>query len=90
MRKTFNIEEFKRTINESLANSTCSPSVRSGMIFALDSALHQANAYDGFRYLNQNEVAEDALPGVRVDSDGCALPFDQRFVNTDVTRVRYY
>jgi hypothetical protein len=91
MRKTFNIEAFKSQINSSLANSTCTPDVRRGMLFALEHVLFEAGAYDGFRYLNQNEVVRDAqLPGVRVDAAGAVLPFETRFLDTDDTRRYYY
>jgi hypothetical protein len=90
MRKTFNIEAFKSQINSSLANSTCTPDVRRGMLFALEHVLFEAGAYAGFRYLDQNEVREDFLPGVRVDAAGAVLPFEERFINTDATRVEYY
>ncbi len=90
MKKTFNIEAFKSQINSSLANSTCTPDVRRGMIFALEHVLFEAGAYDGFRYLNQNEVRDTQLPGVRVDAAGTWLPFETRFLDTDDTRREYY
>jgi hypothetical protein len=90
MRKTFNIEAFKSQINSSLKNSTCTPDVRRGMIFALETVLFEAGAYAGYRFLNQNEVPEDFLPGVRVDAAGAVLPFETRFLDTDATRVEYY
>jgi hypothetical protein len=90
MRKTFNIEAFKSQINSSLANSTCTPDIRRGMIFALEHVLFEAGAYAGFRYLNQNEVRDTQLPGVRVDAAGAVLPFETRFLDTDATRVEYY
>ena len=90
MRKTFDIEAFKSQINSSLKHSTCDADVRRGMIFCLETVLHDAGAYAGFRFLDQNEVCEDFLPGVRVDAAGAVLPFEERFINTDATRVEYY
>jgi hypothetical protein len=90
MRKTFDIEAFKSQINSSLANSTCTPDVRDGMLFALEHVLFEAGAYAGYRFLNQNEVREDFLPGVRVDAAGAVLPFETRFLDTDDTRRYYY
>jgi hypothetical protein len=52
--------------------------------------LFEAGAYDGFRYLNQNEVRDTQLPGVRVDAAGAVLPFETRFLDTDDTRREYY
>jgi hypothetical protein len=90
MKKTFNIEAFKSQINSSLKNSTCTPDVRNGMIFSLELVLFEAGAYSGYRYLNQHEVSEDQLPGVRFGDDGYILPYETRFLNTDDTRREYY
>lgn len=60
------------------------------MIFALEHVLFEAGAYTGFRYLDQREVREDQLPGVRCDDTGHVLPMETRFLNTDDTRRHYY
>lgn len=90
MKKTFNIEAFKSQINSSLKNSTCTPDVRRGMVFSLEHVLFEAGAYSGYRYLDQHEVRDDQLPGVRVDDTGHVLPMETRFLNTDDTRRYYY
>ena len=90
MKKTFNIEAFKSQINSSLKNSTCSADVRRGIIFCLETVLFEAGAYAGYGYLDQHEVPDDQLPGVRFGDDGKLLPYETRFLNTDDTRREYY
>ena len=91
MRKTISVEKFKTAINNCLANSTCDePEVRHGMIFALELVLFETGNYNGYKYLPQDQVPEDVLPGVRYDLDGNILPYEKRFENTDSTRRHYF
>ena len=90
MKKTISVEKLKDTINSCLANSTCEPEVRHGMIFVLEHVLFETGNYEGYKYLSQDQVREDMLPGVRYGSDGNILPYEQRFVDTDSTRRHYF
>ena len=87
-KKSFNVEQFRKEINECLAGSTCNADVRQGLINALESVLHKTGNYHGFRYLEQREVPEKELPGIYPERD--PEPVDLRFANTDRTRVTYY
>jgi hypothetical protein len=55
-RKTISVEDFRIGINNLLISEhiDCKPNadaIRQGLCIALDSALHEANAYKGFRYV---------------------------------------
>ena len=51
-RKTIRIQELTDLVNNMLEKSTCSKDARQGMIAVIESALHETNSYNGFRYLN--------------------------------------
>lgn len=88
-RKTVNVDQLRVKINEMLAGSTCSPDIRRGMMNTLEFVLHETGNYHGFMYLNQAQVPEGQLPGVRYDGHEI-LPYPERFQITDDTRVYYY
>ena len=50
-RKTIRIQELTDLVNNMLEKSTCSKDTRQGMIAVIESALHETNSYNGFRYL---------------------------------------
>lgn len=82
MRKTIAIKDLLVRVNNMLANSTCSSEVRQGMMGVLESVLHDTGNYKGFRYLAQAEVPAGHLPGIQQG--------EEKFANTDKTRVCYY
>jgi len=88
-RKTLKVGSLVNKINAMLKDSTCSPDVRNGMICVLEDALHETGNYEGFRYLDRNDLAEGVKPGVNFDEKGMLLDYPMRFDNTDDTR-RYY
>jgi hypothetical protein len=51
-RKTIDIQFLKETVNRRLAESTCAPEVRYGMISILETALHKTNNYHSYCYLD--------------------------------------
>ena len=97
-KKTFNIEAFKATVNESLRVSGNDPETfgsRQGMMNALEHVLHTSGNYRGFRYLLTAEVPTGSNPGVNYDvnDNGVQVPhpdYEKRFANTDRTRVMYF
>jgi hypothetical protein len=93
MRKTFDVDEYRTMINQSLAISTCSADMRKGMIVMLEEILHQTGNYKGFQYLMQGQVAAGERPGIFVNFTGLieSTPVDERFdpALTDSTRVWY-
>jgi len=89
-RKTIEVEAVRLQVNEMLRNSTCSPDTRRGMCSVLEDILHRTGNYKGFQYLGAPEVPEGEKPGIHWDklrNDG--IP-DERFTDTDETRVKYF
>lgn len=89
-RKTVSVEAIVDQVNTSLKESTCSSETRMGMCTVLEQVLMASGNYNGFRYLDQNEVPKDQLPGVRVGDNGDCLTYEERFANTDESRRQYY
>ena len=93
MKKTFNIDEYRKMVNDLLAVSTCSADMRQGMINMLEEILHRTGNYKGFQYLMQNQVPAGEKPGIFVNSSGLieATPIEKRFdrVLTDSTRIKF-
>ena len=93
-RKTIRVTEVVEQVNRWLRVSTCTPEMRKGMIAVLTHILHDTNTYAGFRYLTLDEMPKvdgyyknETLPGIRGTAD---LPSEERFANTDDTRVQYF
>jgi hypothetical protein len=61
---------------------------REGVANLLSSALMEAGNYHGFRYLDETEVSSDSMPGIRPGEYD--YNHNQRFLNTDNTRVHYF
>jgi hypothetical protein len=88
-RRTVEISTMLDAVNQALATSTCSPATREGMITVLETMLHQAGRYKGYRHLYLNEVPLGQLPAIRMADDGSMLPYPERFENCDDTRRCY-
>ncbi len=104
-RKSFDVDKVKDRINNALAvlddrklvkpvNEGWPPidgySYRRALVVTLEDILHETGNYRGFRYLDQSEVPPDNKPGINVGPDGEQLPYEQRFGETDRTRVCYH
>jgi hypothetical protein len=93
MKKTFNVNEYRTMVNETLAKSTCSADMRQGMITMLEEILHQTGNYRGFKYLMQCDIPVGQKPGIFVNSSGLIeeTSVEERFDrdSTDSTRVYY-
>jgi hypothetical protein len=92
-KKTFNIDAFKATVNESLRVSGTDPETagrRQGMMNALEHVLYTSGNYRGFRYLLAAEVPKGAKPGVIYEGMVPHPDIVKRFEGTDNTRVEYY
>lgn len=63
-RKTFNVEDFKKKINERNRHSTCSAEVRRGWNSVLSDVLMDTGNYKGFNYLNADQVPPGHKPGI--------------------------
>ena len=51
-RKTFNVDTFKKYVNDVLDNDNVPFEVKNGFAQALDHVLHETGNYNGFRYLD--------------------------------------
>jgi hypothetical protein len=90
-RKTLNVAEFVVKMNDSIARSTGSADVRTGLMAAIESVLFETGNYKGFCYLTVNDIPAGQLPGINLDAYGQHHEdFEMRFENTDRTRVHYF
>lgn len=89
-RKTLEIAHMLEFVNQALATSTCSDQTRKGMIAVLETMLHKAGCYKGYRHLCESEVPVGELPAIRMADDGSMLPYPDRFANCDDTRRCYH
>jgi hypothetical protein len=91
MRKTINIESVRTLVNNMLRDSHQDDHVdrayREGAISVLENLLHDTGNYRGFRYLTQDELFKNCIPGVH---RGEGLSYEEKFINTDGTRRYYY
>lgn len=86
-RKTFNVDEFKELVNNTLATTVETEiQYRYGIIAALEHVLHETGNYKGFRYLSKREVPW-GIPGINEPIED--LSYEDRFKNTDSTRRQY-
>ena len=89
-RKTFNVEKLVDQLNTTLQAGYPNREFRLGAIAMVETVLHETGNYGGFRYLDQTEVADTELPGVRVGANGDCLSYEERFHNTDDSRRQYF
>ena len=101
-RKTIDVEKVKGMANYALESTMRWSEAqgkyvdvdrywRQGVMTMIEQVLMGTDNYKGFRYLTEDEVPADSKPGIRmgkVAGDGTWL--DNRFENTDNTRVRYF
>lgn len=87
-RKTIRIDQLRDYVNTTLKISTESPDMRQGRIQLLESILQLTGNYNGYCYLTQAEVPAGQLPGIRHENEAHAV--EDKFYNTDKTRVRYF
>ena len=63
-RKTFPVNKLIENVNERNRLSICSAEVRNGWNSVLTDILMATDNYEGFRYLQSNEVPHGELPGI--------------------------
>jgi len=88
-RKTFSVEQMVEYTNKQLKYSLTGPEFRNGVRCALEQILMETGNYGGFRYLRSDEVPQGHAAGVHY-KDGQLLPYPERFINTDDTRIEYF
>jgi len=88
MRKTFSIKWLIEHVNNFNATSADAyKAEREGKSMMLETILHQAGCYEGFSYLSERELHEDAMSvGIREQLHDGSWNFD----DTDRTRVAYH
>ena len=91
-RKTVSVEHMVFWANENLASEYHSRTHRQGIRHMTEEILMMSGNYKGFRYLNKDETHYGQLPGINTDQNtpAEALTVEQRFENTDNSRVHYY
>ena len=88
-RKTIEVEAVLDYANTLLSHSL-NADERRGVMLITEEILHRTGNYRGFKYLDKFEVPEGELPGINVDNNRQMYDGDERFDNTDRTRVQYY
>lgn len=81
-RKTFKVEILKKKINGRNRQSICSADCRNAWNSVLADILMDTGNYEGFRYLDKDEVPAGELPGIERESGLSTFP--------DSSRVEYY
>ena len=82
-RKTIDIQPILDYANGFLSAKGGSVESRYGVICMIEAVLMNANRYRGYRYLDQQQLSEEDLPGIRMDNPSAY------FKNTDDTRRHY-
>ena len=86
-RKTINVTALIDMVNGICANSAADAvAVRKGAMSVLEQVLFDTRNYAGFKYLMS---VKDGAPGVNY-KDGKLCEGEERFANTDRTRVEYF
>ena len=88
MRKTFSIKWLIEHVNKFNATSADSyKEEREGKSMLLETILHEAGMYNGFKYLSAGSLEGDAMSvGIREQKEDGSWNFD----DTDRTRVAYF
>jgi len=95
MRKTIKVTEIKESVNQFLQDSHDDlAGNRRGAMMVLESILHSTGNYQGFGYLSEQDMSESIGTTVGIntvaDADDADDLYNQRFENTDNTRVVYF
>ena len=95
-RKTFEVNKFRQQINRGLLHSRDDQrGFRQGMLSALEGVLHETGNYQGFGYLNKDDMMlSDYGTTLGINTHQGApfesLTYEQRFEGTDDSRVHYF
>lgn len=92
-RKTIEVDHIHKMVNNMLATSYGSyndANIRIGALLVLENVLFATGNYKGFRYLDTSEIPSGEKPGINVAPDGSILEYEDRFADTDSSRVYYF
>jgi len=86
-RKTFEVEKIREIANGFLKSewSGHTKEFREGVMAMVENILMESNNYHGFTYLEQRELPDLSTPGIRSGET-----YEEKFSNTDHTRVYYF
>lgn len=84
-KKTFNVENLRKKVNERNMRSTCDSKIREGWNDILEAVLHETGNYNGFNYLRADRVPTGEKPGIIFDESP-----SHDHVFPDETRRVYY
>jgi hypothetical protein len=87
-RNNITLEEVVDMANNILAQSTCKPEERKGVIILIDSLLTHCHNYGGFRYLDSTEVPPGHEPGI-IPGYTNGEPDITKNVYPDETRIQF-
>jgi len=92
-RKTFKVEDLKDKVNGMLLHlPDDDKNGREQLQSLIENVLMDTGNYGGFRYLGADDM-ETSINGMSVginEVNGEVLPYNERFANTDHTRVKYF
>jgi len=89
-RKTFSVEKFKKYVNDFCLHSADNKQqAREYLGLYLEKILVETNNYKGFNYLTR-EMMKNSREGLSIGMNDLTLPYEERFENTDYTRIYYY
>lgn len=89
IRKTISVETIKSMVNDVLLNSEDNyKEGRESLTFFLERVLMNSGNYKGFRYLHVADMKESEYGTTLGINDTCDE--NEKFKNTDHTRVRYF
>lgn len=88
-RKTFDLETLVDLANAMLASEHTTAEERRGAMTLLETVLHGAGRYRGYRYLTTADLPAGQVPGVLTDDIGRILEYPDRFNGADDTRRQY-
>ena len=90
MRKTFDVQKLKETVNETLLSTGDQlEQWRQGQIVLMSSILMEVGQYNGYRYLNKEDMADSEYGdsvGIRDQKPGGSWDFS----DTDSSRIQYF
>ena len=91
-KKNFNVEDLKNKINGMLLDTAdIHQDARTALTNVIEYVLLESDNYGGYRYLGADDMKKShsgTTVGINM-VNGVQLPIEERFTNTDHTRVKY-
>ena len=84
MRKTIEVDRIREYANGFLSAKGGTTWAREAVMRMIEMVLIETGNYKGFEYLTQDRLDTKDKPGINIGSN------EERFIDTDETRVRYF